>query len=201
MVLGAWLLLPALAYVWVVKPVTADFADARERLLSERDLLLRERALLATAPDLPASIALADSAVAQAQSRLFPGSDPVSATAALARYLTDRAAVHHVLVQGSEARDPTTRPSDRLSAPLPDDLLLLTVEVRAIGDLSGITAWLAGLETGPKLVDVSELRIIPAARAGEDEVDEEVLGVFVRATGLTLAPVADTGAIALGDSP
>ena len=122
--LGAWLLGPAFAYVWGVKPIIADFTDAKERLLSERDLLVRERALLATAPDLPVSMARADSAVAQAQTRLFPGSDPVSATATLARHVTERAARHRVLVQGSEARDPNSRPSDRPTVSLPDNLFM-----------------------------------------------------------------------------
>ncbi len=192
LILGVWLLGPALAYVWIVKPVIADLADAKERLLSERDLLVRERALLATAPILPASIARADSALAQAQTRLFTGSDPVAATAALARHVTDRAARHRVLVQGSEARDPEL---------LDQDLLRLVVEVRAIGDLAGVTAWLADLEDGTRLVDVTDLRITPVARAGEDLEDEEVLGVLVRATGLTLAPAVDSGAVALGGTP
>lgn len=189
LLLGAWLLGPALAYIWIVKPATADFVDAKERLLSERDLLLRERALLATAPDLPVSMARADSAVAQAQTRLFPGSDPVSATATLARHVTERAARHRVLVQGSEARNPEA---------LDQELLRLVVEVRAIGDLAGITAWLADLEEGARLVDITDLRITPAGRVGEDVEDEEVLGVLVRATGLALAREVDTGAVALG---
>lgn len=189
---GAWLLGPALLYVWAVKPVVADFRAAQDRLATERDLLSREAGLLAGAPQLPVQRATAESLFTESRSRLFPGADPVAAAAGLARYLTDQAGRHRVLVQGTETRD---------ADPREPGLLSLVVEVRAIGDLAGITAWLAGLETGPKLVDVSELRIIPAARAGEDEVDEEVLGVFVRATGLTLAPVADTGAIALGDSP
>lgn len=188
LLLGAWLLGPALAYVWMVKPVTAGFADAKERLLSERDLLVRERALLATAPDLPVSMARADSEVAHARTRLFPGSDPVSATAALARHVTERAARHRVLVQGSEARNPET---------LDQDLVRLVVEVRAIGDLAGVTAWLADLEEGARLMDITDLRITPAARVGEDLEDEEVLGVLVRATGLALAPAVDSGVVAI----
>lgn len=187
--LGAWLLGPALAYVWGVMPIIADFTDAKERLLSERDLLVRERALLATAPDLPVSMARADSAVAQAQTRLFPASDPVSATAALARYITERAARHRVLVQGSEARNPEA---------LDQELLRLVVEVRAIGDLAGVTAWLADLEEGARLVDITDLRITPAAGVGDDLEDEEVLGVLVRATGLALAPAVDSGLVAMG---
>lgn len=197
--LGAWLLGPAFAYVWGVKPIIADFTDAKERLLSERDLLVRERALLATAPDLPVSMARADSAVAQAQTRLFPGSDPVSATATLARHVTERAARHRVLVQGSEARDPNSRPSDRPTVSLPDNLFLLTVEVRAIGDLAGVTAWLADLEGGARLVDITDLRITPAKRLGADDAeDEEVLGVVLRATGLTSVAAPDSTTVALG---
>lgn len=193
LVLGAWLLLPSLAYVWGVKPIVADFGEARERLASERDLLVRERTLLATAPELPIRLVQVDTVLAQAHTRLFTGPDPVAAAASLARYVTDRAAQHHVLVQGSETRDLEDRDQG---------MLRLVVEVRAIGDLGGVTAWLADLEQGPRLVDVNELRVTPANRLGADEgEDEEVLGVVIRATGFAIAAAADSTTIALGGQP
>lgn len=193
LVLGAWLLVPSLAYVWVVKPVVADFSEVRERLTSERDLLIRERTLLATASELPIHLAHADTMLAQAQTRLFTGPDPVAAAAALARYVTERATQHHVLVQGSETREVEE---------LDQGMLRLVVEVRAIGDLAGLTGWLADLEGGPRLVDVTDLRVTPANRLGaEEDEDEEVLGVVLRASGFTVTPIADSTTIALGGRP
>lgn len=193
LVLGAWLLLPSIASVWGVKPIVADFSNARQRLASERDLLVRERTLLATAPELPIRLAQADTMLAQAQSRLFAGPDPVAAAAALARYVTERAAQHHVLVQGSENRD---------LEDLDQGMLHLVVEVRAIGDLAGLTGWLTDLEVGPRLVDVTDLRVTPANRLGADEgEDEEVLGVVIRATSFAMAAAADSTTIALGSRP
>ncbi len=176
--LGLWLLLPPLLAVRVVKPWLAMLEDTRGQVARERDLLVRERRLVAATPALPGQIQRADSLLESVRGRLFAGPDPVAAAAALTRYVTEQAGAHRVLVQGSDTRD---------AIPLTAGLVRLTVEVRAIGDLRGLTEWLAALEEGSRSVSVTELRITPGPQSPEDEVEEEVLGIVLKASGLSLA--------------
>lgn len=181
--LGTWLVVPALAFVWLVRPIAADFTSARLRLTTERDLLARERALLTEAPAFPGRIATAEQRLSQETRRLFPGADPVSAAASLGRHIADRAERHHVLVQGSE-----TQPAELAG----DGVVRLAVQLRAIGDLAGVTAWLADLESGPRLLRIEELRIAPSEGGRRnDSADEEVLGVSLRAVGFSLSADGD----------
>lgn len=182
--LGLWIVGPALGYAWVGKPVLQDFTAARERLEAERDLLRREQSLLGEAAGLPRGLSEANHRLGEAGRRLFVGSDPVSAAASLARHVADRAAHHRVMVQGSE-----TQPAEIVA----DSLFRLSVELRAIGDLAGVTAWLADLESGPRLLEVTSLRITPGDRVGPDDgLDEEVLGVSLRISGYALGASPDS---------
>ena len=179
--LGAWIVVPALGYVFLIKPMANDLLDARARLEQARALQSRELAVLADMPRLPALRAQSLVALTDERTRLFPGADPVAASAALARYVAARAGEHRLLIQSSE-----TRPEQVLDG----GLVRLSVELRGISDLTGVIGWLHALESGSMLVRVEELRIRAAERVNATDPDadtEEVLGVSVVVTGFNLA--------------
>lgn len=177
--LGLMTLLPALLYVWVARPVVQSFRTASELVATDRDLLDRELALLSGASAMPAILRQLDSTILGERSRLFDGSDAISVTAGLSRYVSDRAVQRQVMVQASESR-PAADPGHQL--------LKVSVEVRAIGDLQGVMGWVADLERGPKLVHIEELRITPAQRVGRDESpEEEVLGITLKVSAYAMS--------------
>lgn len=176
--LGIWLVLPALAYVWVVRPLTTDFAGGRERLQAQRGLLARELAVVAEAHRQPAQYGAAEAALLHEAPRLFAGTDALAASAGLAGYVTEQAYRSRVFVQGSE-----TQSADSGG----DGVLKLGIEVRAVGDLAGLTGWLRSLERGEKLVRVARLSVTPAGQVGGAEPrDDEILAVVIDVEGYSL---------------
>jgi len=83
--IGALVLLPALLYIWAVRPYQTALSEAREQLLTERATLARERAAIATARQNPELQHIADSAMRAMRPRLFEGKDDVMASAELLR--------------------------------------------------------------------------------------------------------------------
>ena len=157
--LGAIVALPALLYVAAIKPYLRSVADAKTAIASQGDLLRRERALVASAPELPRAILVAQRTLTATDARLYGQRDPVAATAALSRDVTSALDDAGVALQRSEARDVVLRK---------DGLHELTIDVRAEGDLDGILSAVSQLEAGPKLIRVARLGIersalVPAA--------------------------------------
>jgi hypothetical protein len=150
LLVGLMLVLPVLGYALAVQPYAAAVSRAQERLDAERSMLLREVAMLSAAPQLPAVLAQADSAARSALPRLFGGADGVTATAALAAYVGDRARGSRLLLQQSESRDAELPPGG---------VLRLTVSIRAVGDLEAILTFLHAIEAGPKLLRTERLGI------------------------------------------
>src|SRR6185295_17258470 len=81
--IGALVLLPALLYIWAVRPYQTALSEAREQLLTERATLARERAAIATARQNPELQHIADSAMRAMRPRLFEGKDDVMASSEL----------------------------------------------------------------------------------------------------------------------
>lgn len=148
--LGAWILLPALFFVYGVKPYFAALETARDALAAERLALGRERAAVQAAVDNPGMQQLADSMVRVMSPRLFAGRDDVIATAELVSHLGDVAREHDVWLQNA-----TTRPSEVGEA----GVRTLHVAVRAESDLQGVLRFLRALESGEKLIRVERLDI------------------------------------------
>lgn len=180
-VIAAAVVLPALLYVWGVKPYVATLTNTRDQLSVERDALARERSAVAAAHRDPQLRRVADSAMAAVTPRLFTGRDDVMASAELAAYLGDVARRSHLWLQ-----DASTRPA----VTTPGGLRTLKVEMRGESDLEGVLNFLQSLERGDKLLRVDRLDISRLPRASEqDEV--ETLSVSATISGFA---IGDEGA-------
>lgn len=160
--LGGLILLPALLFIWVVRPYRAALDDARDQLATERSTLARERAAIETARRNPQLQHVADSAMRAMRPRLFEGKDDVMASAELASYLGEVAGRTRVWLQ-----DASTRPS--LAAA--EGVRTLRVDIRAESDLLGALLFLRELERGDKLVRVDRLDISRTSRGDDDEME------------------------------
>jgi hypothetical protein len=172
---GAIVLLPALLYIWAVRPYQSALADARDQLATERATLARERAAIATARKNPQLQHVADSAMRAMRPRLFEGKDDVMASAELASYLGEVAAETRVWLQ-----DAGTRPAVRAA----EGVRTLRVEIRAESDLLGTMMFLQALERGEKLIRVDRLDI-SRSRRGDDE-DMETLAITATIAGFAI---------------
>jgi hypothetical protein len=183
---GGAILLPALLYIWAVRPYRAALDDARERLASERAALARERAAVLAAHRNPQLQRVADSAMAVATPRLFTGRDDVMASAELTTYLGDVASASHVWLQ-----DAATRPAVTSAG----GVRTLHVEMRGESDLQGILTFLEAIEDGTKLVRVDRLDIARVPRVSDDD-NLETLSVSATIAGFAIVeePAAGTNA-------
>jgi hypothetical protein len=179
--LGGLVLLPALLFIWVVRPYRAALADARDQLATERSTLARERAAIETARRNPQLQHVADSAMRAMRPRLFEGKDDVMASAELASYLGEVAGRTRVWLQ-----DASTRPS--LAAA--EGVRTLRVDIRAESDLLGALLFLRELERGDKLVRVDRLDISRTSRGDDDEM--ETLTIAATVSGFSVNDNAST---------
>lgn len=187
-VLGVGILLPALLFIWGVRPYLGALDDARQELAAEQDALSREQAAIASARDNPHLRQVADSAMRALQPRLFEGRDDVMASAQLASYVGDVAQRSRVLLQ-----DANTRPSTVGK----DGVRTLEVEIRGQSDLGGTLHFLQAIERGAKLVRVDRLDVMHAAGSTDDPM--ETLTITATISGFALA---DAGSAAnVGSSP
>lgn len=180
---GAVVLVPALLFVFGIKPWLASLDDMRQQVATERDALARERSAIAAAREHPQLQQRADSAMRMTVPRLFVGRDDVMASAELATYLGDVARASRVWLQ-----DAATRPA----TVLPSGVRSLRVEVRGESDLRGILSMLRALEAGSKLVRVDRLDIARVNRGVDD--DSETLSLSATVTAFALR--ADSSATA-----
>ena len=150
LVIGALLLAPVVAWKVVVRPYISAVVGTREQLRVQRDLLTRELDLLAAAERYPDALARAERSLGSVASKLFTGPDDVSATAALAYYVSDQARKSRVVVQQVETRN---------SEPIANGVIGLDMALRAEGDVEGLVTLLRRLESGPKLVRVEQITV------------------------------------------
>jgi len=133
--LGGGILLPALLFIWGVRPYQAALSDARDQLATERSALARERAAILTARRNPQMQHVADSAMRVMRPRLFEGKDDVMASAELASYLGDVAQRARVWLQDASTRPATPGAQN-------GGVRTLHVEIRAESDLNGTLKFL-----------------------------------------------------------
>lgn len=179
--IGALIAVPVMVFTLVLRPYFHALSDARERLVSERELLAREQAVLADADRYPPVIADATSALRGEGPRLFRGVDDLAAASALEGYVADQASRHRVMVERSESRS-----AGETSA----GLVTVQADFQATGDLQGILSFLRALETGSRLVRVERLGIERRVAATPDE---EVLSLSATAQGFSLVAPGSSG--------
>jgi len=155
LLLGGVALALMLGWTRVVRPTLAQLRERERAVSTQRDLLERERALLAAAPTLPALQRAADRVIAAAAPRLFAG-DSVGATAELTAYLADIAGESDVRLASIEARAPSTERG----------VMRLLVDARGEGTWSDVLGFVAALESSEQLADVRSVRIERGPRGG-----------------------------------
>lgn len=156
---GALLVVPALFYLYGIKPFRASLTDKREQLAFEQAALVREEGAIAAAKRNPALQSVADSLMKQTVSRLFSGADDVMTSAELGSYLGEVAGQNHVLL---------TTATTGVVAKLKSNVRTLNEDIRGESDLQGLLEFLQALERGPKLVRVSRLDISRPTRDADD---------------------------------
>ena len=144
-----------LGWTRVARPAVAGLRTRAAEVAAQRDLLARERALVAVAPRLPALQREAERVVAAETPRLFAG-DSVGASAELTGYVADVAGESGVRLTSIEARAPST---DR-------GVLRLLVDARGEGSWSDVLGFVAALESSEQLADVRRVRIERGPRGG-----------------------------------
>lgn len=157
---GAWILVPVLITMLVVRPWAISAYQGRANVTRERELLLRERALLAEAPGDSTRLQQASRAVVDAAPRLFAGAEAVTASAELARYVTTHAAASGLVVRQAETQTMLGEDArTNVAAPIDSSAQPLRVAIRASGDVRAIVAFLRLMEDGPRLVRVERIGV------------------------------------------
>lgn len=175
--IAAAVLLPAVVYGAILRPLRSDLMRLEQELDRERDLYRRELELRRQGPDFESVFRLSAERLLRLSPRLFGGPDPVTASADLVAYTTGLAARHRVFVQRSEPEPPAAES---------EGVLLLRVELRGVSDLAGVMAWVGALHRGEKLLRLTELSLIPAA-IGNATGDAGLLAVTAVVEGFMLA--------------
>ena len=186
--IGLLMVLPALAWIYGIRPYREALADARDEVSTQRDLLARELALLEDAERYPAAYRTADSALHRTAPRLFDETDDVLATARLTSYVAGQALGNRVLLQEAEAQ-PTQRSSDGIRR--------LQVEIRAEGDTEGMLRFLNSLERGAKLIVVDRIALTREERS--QMKGKPPVGVLVLTATVSGFALADSGAAPHGE--
>jgi hypothetical protein len=174
LILGGAIVVPVLLTTWGMRPLVGRFQSLRAEVARERDLMIRERDLLAAVPALDSAAAALEQHLDGASDRLFPGSDPLAASAGLSTYLSELAGRHRVLVLQGETRPPVAAAGD---------LVAVEVGLRAQSDLEGVLALLTALERGARLVEVTRLAIERTAPPREREPEQETLSLTLIVRG------------------
>lgn len=192
--LAALVVVPAFAWLLLVRPIVTSFTELENRIAQERDLYRREAGLLRERPHREEAFRHSAALLLEQSPRLFDGRDTVTAAAALVSYVTGHAATHRVFVQSSESGG---------SMIGEDGVLRIRVEVRAVSDVAGLLAWLSALELGQKLLRVNRLTVLPAAEIGSSQpgAGSELLGLTLVVEGFALHEPGSVAVVAGGAQP
>jgi len=183
-------LIPTLAYGYLLRPIAAQLARVRADISRESDLYRRELALIASEPAYQQTLAASGANLLAAAPRLFPGTDSITASAGFVSYVTGLAASHRVFIQRSTPLSPEM---------VTEGVLRLRTELRGVSDLHGIVSWLGILERTSKPVRVAELALSPARPVGRGRSEEGLLEIAIVLDGLAL--LADTDSASNAATP
>lgn len=153
--IGGAALAMLICFAFVVRPSVRGLKADRGQLAERRELLERERTLLASAPQLPAIEREARKALALETPRLFVG-DSVAATAELNTYVSQVAAASGLRLLNVDGRP----------ASVDGGLVQVGVDVRGEGTWRQILAYVRALESSTRLVRASRVRLDRGARGG-----------------------------------
>lgn len=192
--LGAWMLLLSLTTILVLEPYASFLMASRAMLQTDRDLLAKESRAVAELPRDRQALQASNTALRSVESSLFGGTDRVTASAELARYVSTRATQSGLRLEQTETNtriDSTTLTDS--SARSAGDVDPLRVAIRARGGILAVFAFLRAMESGPRLVRVERIDIV---RGSTDESFDGTLTFTATVAGLALRTVSDTSAVA-----
>ncbi len=153
LLLGALLLVPALLWVGVVRPYAGAVEEIRDRVVSERALLERERAVLREGPGLPLRLESATRELARWEAGLVRSPNLALAEAEVTGLLEELARESRVLLQ--EVRATPAPPG----APPAAGLRPIRLTARGESDFEGVLRLLHGMERDPLLLRVVGLSV------------------------------------------
>ena len=162
---GLTILLPALVYVFGVRPYRTALGHLQDRIVVERELLQRELALLESAPSFPGLLDRAEAEAILHEDRLVLAPSGVLAEAVLTGFLESAAARSRVLleeIRGGEL--------GRGEEP-PAGLSVVRLHLRGESDLEGVLTFLDEVEEARLLLRVRGLALEPDLSRPESEND------------------------------
>lgn len=162
--LGLLAIVPALAYVFGVRPFRTALAEAQDRVAAEEELLARELGLLETREELLESIRQAEVEAIRAEERLLQAPSSVLAEEELTELMVGVAYRNRVLLE--EVRSGELARGEEA----PPGLSLVRLHLRGESDLQGILSFLSEVEKGRLLLRVRGLALEPeVARSGPED--------------------------------
>jgi hypothetical protein len=153
--IGALILVPALAWKFVVVGYMHSVQNLQDQLASEQALLQREKEVLGQAPTLPAELESTRRALSQWDQRFVRSANPALAETEVTSVLEDVAKSSRVLLQ--EVR---TLALPRGEA-TPEGLLPIRLSVKGESDFEGVLRFLQGMEQNPVLLRIVGLTVDP----------------------------------------
>jgi len=177
--LGVSVLAAALFWRFVAQPLARARAELGARVAEQRGLLARELAAVGTAQRAADDLQGAREEFSQRRARLFPGREPLGATAALVSLVGEEARRRSVQLEAIEPR-----PAD----PESGGLVGVRIEVRGRTDLYGLLDWLGALEAGPRLLRLEALTLARIAEPGTKSKGPETLRVGAVIRGYVFSP-------------
>ena len=164
LLLGMAIMIPALLWVFGVRPYRAALSEARERVTAERELLSRELDLLYSSTELAGAVQEAEDDALLVESRMLQASSLVLAEAELTDFLELVAFESRVLleeIQGAEL--------NRGEEP-PPGMAVVRLRLSGESDLEGVLGFLDEIEKSQLLLRVRGLALEPeVTRPSSDE--------------------------------
>jgi hypothetical protein len=180
--LGLSVVLPALFFVFGVKPYLAAVKDTKAKVYDERRRLSSELAAIAAAKKNPDLQRKADSGMRAMAPRLFTGHDDNGAAADMANQIGVVALQHDVVLKDATPRPSTSDPSG---------VHTLHVQISAESDLQGLLGFVEELERGEKLLRIDRLDITPS-RAKADAAGVQPLTISGMISGFVIREPGST---------
>ena len=183
LVIGAIIVMPALAWAGVVQPWLGALEDLKGRLAVEQNLLAREHGILQEAPDLPALIEAARGETDRLEARLVRAENPATAEAEVSSRLERLARENRVLLQ--QVRSINGSPPGSA----PDGITPVYLSVSGESDFEGVLDFLHEVEQNQLLMKIDGITLEPASAGGGSE-DERRNGAQTGAMRFTAIVVA-----------